>query len=54
MAAYEEHHITISRELALLKCENDLLHGGTIPLSDQDQELKVMYRRLSDAENAWH
>jgi hypothetical protein len=36
MAAYEEHHITISHELAQLKSENDLLHGGIIPLLDQD------------------
>jgi hypothetical protein len=51
--AYEEHHITISRELAQLKCENDL-RGGTVPPSDQDQELKVMYHRLSETEHVWH
>jgi hypothetical protein len=34
MAAYEERNITISRKLAQLKCENDLLRGGTIPPSD--------------------
>jgi hypothetical protein len=34
MAAYEERHIAMSRELAQLKCENDLLRGGTIPPSD--------------------
>jgi hypothetical protein len=28
MAAYDERHIAISHELALLKGENDLLHGG--------------------------
>jgi hypothetical protein len=54
MASYEELHIAISRELTQLKCENDLLYGGTVPPSDQDQELKVMYRRLSEAEHAWH
>jgi hypothetical protein len=39
MAAYDEHHITASCELAQLKCENDLLRGGTVPHSDQDREL---------------
>jgi hypothetical protein len=34
MAAYEERNITISHKLAQLKCENDLLRGGTIPPSD--------------------
>jgi hypothetical protein len=50
MAADDERHITISREVAQLKCENDLLCGGTIPPLDQDWELKVTYRRLSEAE----
>jgi hypothetical protein len=36
MAAYEECHIATSRELAQLKCENDLLHGGTVCPKDQD------------------
>jgi hypothetical protein len=37
-----------------LKCENDLLCGGTVPPLDQDQELKVVYHRLIEAEHAWH
>jgi hypothetical protein len=41
MAAYDKRHIAISRELAQLKCKNDLLCGGIVPASDQDQELKV-------------
>jgi ATP adenylyltransferase/5',5'''-P-1,P-4-tetraphosphate phosphorylase II len=36
-----------------MKCENNPLCGGTIPL-DQGRELKGMYRRLSEAEHAWH
>jgi hypothetical protein len=52
MDAYEERHITISHELAHLKSENDLFRGGTVPPSDQDQELKVAYRRLSEAKHA--
>jgi hypothetical protein len=54
IAAYEERYIAISREPAQLKCENDLLRGGTVPPIDQDRELKVAYRRLSEAEHAWH
>jgi hypothetical protein len=54
MAAYEECHITISHELTHLKCENDLLRGGTGPPLDQDWELKVTYHCLSEVEHAWH
>jgi hypothetical protein len=54
MAAYEERYTATSRELAQLKCENDLLCGGTIPPSEQDQELKVAYCHLSDSEHMWH
>jgi RNAse (barnase) inhibitor barstar len=54
MAAREEGYTATSRELAQLKCENDLLCGGTVPPSEQDRELKVAYRRLSNAEHAWH
>jgi hypothetical protein len=41
-------------ELTQLKCENDLLCGGTVPPFEQDQELKVTYHRLSEGENTWH
>jgi hypothetical protein len=54
MATYEERHISTARELAQLKYKNDLLCGGTIPPSEQDWELKVAYRRLSEAEHVWH
>jgi hypothetical protein len=53
MAAYDERHITTSNDLVQLKCENDLLCGGTVPPSDQDRELKVLYYHLSEAEHAW-
>jgi hypothetical protein len=54
MAAYEERHISTPRELTQLKCESDLLRGGTVPPSEQDRELKVTYCRLSEAQHAWH
>jgi hypothetical protein len=41
-------------ELAQLKCDNELLRGGTITPSDQSWELKAAYRRLSEAEHTWH
>jgi hypothetical protein len=47
-------HTATPRELAQLKCENDLLRGGIVPPSKQDQELKVVYHRLSEAEHVWH
>jgi hypothetical protein len=52
MAACEERYTATSRDLAKLKCENDLLRGGTVPPFQQDRELKVTYHRLSDAEHA--
>jgi hypothetical protein len=54
MASYEESHTATSRELAQLKCENDLLCGGIVSPSEQDLELKVTYHRLSEAEHTWH
>jgi hypothetical protein len=44
----------MSWELTQVKCENDLLRGGTIPSSEQDQKLKVTYHHLNDAKHAWH
>jgi hypothetical protein len=52
--AYNEHNTTISHELEQLKQENALLHSGTLPPSDQDQELKVAYRCLSEAKHGWN
>jgi hypothetical protein len=54
MAAYEEHHIATSCELAQLKCDNDHLRGGTVPPPDQDRELKVAYHRFTEAKHVCH
>jgi hypothetical protein len=51
MAACEERFTAISQELAQLKCENDLLCGGTVPPSEQDRELKVTYHGFSNTEH---
>jgi hypothetical protein len=34
--------------------ENAILHSGTLPPSDQDRVLQVMYHRLSEVEHGWH
>jgi hypothetical protein len=53
LATYDVHLSDISRELAQLKNENDLLHGGIVTPLDQDCELAVAYRCLSEAEHRW-
>jgi hypothetical protein len=37
-----------------LRRENAILRSGTFPPSDQDRELQVMYRRLSEAKHRGH
>jgi hypothetical protein len=37
-----------------LSHENAILRSGTLPPSDQDRELQVTYRCLSEAEHGWH
>jgi cell division protein FtsB len=54
LTLYDEQNTAISRELEQLKQENALLRSGTRPSSDQDHELKVTYRRLSEVEHALH
>jgi hypothetical protein len=54
LAAYDVHISDFSRELAQLNNHNDLLHGGTVPPSNQKHELVVAYHRLSEAEQGWN
>jgi hypothetical protein len=54
LAPHDECNTTISCELEQLKHENVLLCSGTLPPSDQDHELKVVYRCLSKAEHGWN
>jgi hypothetical protein len=54
LTAYEEHSTATSRELEHLRYENAILRIGTLPPSDQDYELKVMYCCLSEAERGWN
>jgi hypothetical protein len=51
LTVYEEHTTTTSCELERLRHENTILYSGARPPSEQDRELHVAYRRLSDAEH---
>jgi hypothetical protein len=54
LMAYENHTATTSLELKRLRHENAVLHSGARPPSEQDHELQVTYRRLSEAEHGWN
>jgi predicted RNase H-like nuclease (RuvC/YqgF family) len=54
LTAYEEHTAATLRELERLRHENVILHSGVRPPSEQDRELQVAYRRLSEAEHGWN
>jgi hypothetical protein len=45
---------SLEQHIEELRRANAILHSGTSPPSDQDRELQVMYRRLSEAEHGWH
>jgi hypothetical protein len=51
LIASEEHTTATSHELERLRHENAILHSGALPPLEQDHELKVAYRRLSEAEH---
>jgi hypothetical protein len=48
------HSGSLGQHVEELSRANAILHSGTPPPSDQDHELLVMYRRLSEAEHGWH
>jgi hypothetical protein len=52
--AYKELATTTSRELDRLRHENAILHRGTLPPLDQDRELQVAYRRVSEVKHGWN
>jgi hypothetical protein len=51
LTAYEEHATATSRELKRLRHEYAILRSSACPPSEQDCELQVAYRRLSEAEH---
>jgi hypothetical protein len=48
------HSSSLEQHVEELRHANTILRSGTPPPSDQDRELQVMYRCLSEAEHGWH
>jgi hypothetical protein len=48
------HLGSLEQHIEELRRVNTILHNGTPPPSDQERELQVAYRRLSEAEHEWH
>jgi hypothetical protein len=48
------HSSSLEQHVEELRCANAILRSGTPPPSDQDHELQIAYRRLSEAEHGWH
>jgi predicted RNase H-like nuclease (RuvC/YqgF family) len=54
LLAYEESVTAATVEIERLRHENAILRNGVRPLSEQDHELKEVYRHLSNAEHGWN
>jgi hypothetical protein len=54
LMAYKESATAATGEIERLRHENAILRSGVRPLSEQDRELKEVYRRLSNAEHGWN
>jgi hypothetical protein len=48
------HSSSLEQHVEELRRANVVLHSGAPPPSDQDHELQVTYRRLSEAKHGWH
>jgi hypothetical protein len=48
------HSGSLEQQVEELRCAKAILRSGTPPPSDQDHELQVVYRHLSEAEHGWH
>jgi hypothetical protein len=48
------HSSSLEQHVEELRHANAILCSGTPPPSDQDRELQVTYRHLSEAEHGWH
>jgi hypothetical protein len=48
------HSSSLEQQVEELRRANTILRSLTPPPSDQNRELQVMYRRLSEAEHGWH
>jgi hypothetical protein len=54
LTAYEECATISLCELERLRHENAVLHSSALSPSEQDHELLVAYRHLSEAEHGWN
>jgi hypothetical protein len=48
------HSSSLEQHVEELRRANAILRSGMPPPSDQDRELQVAYRCLSEAEHGWH
>jgi hypothetical protein len=48
------HSSSLEQHIEELRYANDILHSGAPPPSDQDRELQVTYRHLSEVEHRCH
>jgi hypothetical protein len=54
LLAYEDSATAATGEIERLRHENAILRNSVCPPSEQDRELKEVYRRLSNAEHGWN
>jgi hypothetical protein len=54
LMAYKESATAATGEIKRLRHENAILRSSVHPPSEQDRELKEVYRRLSNAEHGWN
>jgi predicted RNase H-like nuclease (RuvC/YqgF family) len=54
LMAYKESATAATGEIERLRHENAILRSGVRPPSEQDHELKEVYRRLGNAEHGWN
>jgi hypothetical protein len=52
--AYKESATAATDEIERLRHENAILHSDVHPPSEQDHELKEVYRRLGNVEHGWN
>jgi hypothetical protein len=54
LMAYKESATTATGEIERMRHENAILRSGVRPPSEQDRELKEVYRRLGNAKPGWN
>jgi hypothetical protein len=54
LMSYKESATAATGEIERLRHDNAILRSSVCPPSEQDQELKEVYRRLGNAEHGWN